>query len=324
MEQAVLIHSYGGPDALTYEPYDVGKPRPGELRLRQTYIGVNYHDVYVRSGSYRTLSLPGVPGLEAVGYVEEVGEGVKDFEVGERVVYLSPKYGAYATSRLVSADLVIRLPAGIDEAVAAACYLKGLTVQMLLHKMSPIRPGMWVLIHAAAGGVGQLLVQGALRLGANVIGTVGSADKAELLHDLGCDRAILYREVDFVEAVKDMTGKRGVDFVFDSVGKDTFAGSMEVLALGGSLINFGQASGAIAPIDVSTLAAKSLTLSRPIIFHYLTQRADLEELSRLLFRDLLEGHLSVEPPVTFELKEACKAHALLESRKTMRAIVLKA
>jgi NADPH2:quinone reductase len=324
MEHAARIHTYGGPEVLTYGPYDVGAPEPGELRLRQTYIGVNYHDVYVRSGTYRTLPLPGVPGLEGVGYVEQVGDGVTDFEVGDRVVYLSSKYGAYATSRLVSAEVAIRLPEGIDEADAAACYLKGLTVQMLLHKMSPLRPGMWVLIHAAAGGVGQLLVQGALKLGANVIGTVGSPEKAELLHDLGCENVILYRDVDFVEAVKEIIGERGIDVVFDSVGKDTFAGSMEVLALGGALINFGQASGAIPPVDVSTLAAKSLTLSRPVIFHYLTQRADLEELSDLLFQDLLNGHLRLNPPVIFELKDAYKAHELLESRKTVRSIVLRA
>lgn len=324
MEHAVRIHTYGGPEVLTYEPYDVGAPGPGELRLRQTYIGVNYHDVYVRSGSYRTLPLPGVPGLEGVGYVEQVGDGVTDFQVGDRVVYLSSQYGAYATSRLVPAEVATRLPDGINEADAAACYLKGLTVQMLLHKMSPVRPGMWVLIHAAAGGVGQLLVQGALKLGANVIGTVGSPEKAELLHDLGCEHTILYRDVDFVEAVKEITGERGIDVVFDSVGKDTFVGSMEVLALGGALINFGQASGAIAPVDVSTLAAKSLTLSRPVIFHYLTQRADLEALSDLLFQDLLNGHLRLKPPVTFELKDAYKAHELLESRKTVRSIVLRA
>lgn len=323
MEYATLIHAYGGPEVLTCEPVDVGAPGPGELKLRQTCIGVNFHDVYVRSGSYRTLSLPGVPGLEGVGYVEQVGEGVTDFQVGDRVVYLSSRYGAYATSRLIPAEVAIHLPAGIDEADAAACYLKGLTVQMLLHKMTPVRPGAWVLIHAAAGGVGQLLVQGALKLGANVIGTVGSPEKAELIRRMGCEHTILYREVDFVEAVNAITNKRGVDIVFDSVGKDTFAGSMEVLTLGGSLINFGQASGTIPALDVSSLAAKSLTLSRPVIFHYLTQRADLEALSSLLFQDLLEGHLHLEPPVTFKLQDAHQAHALLESRKTVQSIVLK-
>ncbi|CAM3723985.1 2-haloacrylate reductase [Pseudomonas reidholzensis] len=323
MEHATRIHAYGGPEVLTYEPVDVGAPGPGELKLRQTFVGVNFHDVYVRSGSYRTLSLPGIPGLEGVGYVEQIGAGVTGFQVGDRVIYLSSKYGAYATSRLVSAEVAIPLPSGISEADAAACYLKGLTVQMLLHKLSPVRPGSWVLIHAAAGGVGQLLVQGALKLGANVIGTVGSPEKADLLRKMGCKHTILYREVDFVEAVHSITEQRGVDIVFDSVGKDTFAGSLEVLTLRGSLINFGQASGAIAPVDVSTLAAKSLTLSRPIIFHYLTRRADLEELSGLLFQALLDGDLRVEPPITFALKDAHQAHALLESRKTAQSIVLR-
>ncbi|MDC6379891.1 quinone oxidoreductase [Pseudomonas graminis] len=323
MEHLIRIHSYGGPEVLTYEAAHLGAPGPGQLRIRQTYIGVNFHDVYVRSGLYRTLSLPGTPGLEGVGYVEQVGEGVLGFQIGDRIVYMSSNYGAYATSRLVPAELAIPLPPGIKEADAAACYLKGLTVQMLLHKMRPIRGQAWVLIHAAAGGVGQLLVQGALRLGANVIGTVGSLEKVAVLRAIGCRHIVLYKSVDFVESVKSITNGRGVNIVFDSVGKDTFAGSMEVLTLGGSLINYGQASGAVAPLDVSTLAAKSLTLSRPVVFHYVTQRTDLEELSDLLFKELLDGHIRLEPPLTFELKDANEAHALLESRKTMQSVVLR-
>lgn len=322
MDFATVIYSYGGPDVLTHEAVEVGAPGTGELRLRQTHIGVNYHDVYVRSGSYQTLSLPGIPGLEAVGFVEEVGDGVTDFKVGDRVVYLTAKYGAYASSRLIPADVAIQLPDTVDGATAAACYLKGLTVQMLLQKQTPIRAGSWVLIHAAAGGVGQLLVQKALKLGANVIGTVGSAEKAALLHEMGCEHTILYREVDFVKAVKNITNGRGVDAVFDSVGKDTFEGSMEVLALKGTLVNFGQSSGAIAPLDVAKLASKSLTLTRPIIFHYITSRADLEDLSASLFRDLQAGILRPEAPITMALADASKAHSLLESRSTSQPIVL--
>jgi NADPH2:quinone reductase len=322
MENALFIRSYGGPEVLQYEPVVVGAPGRDELRLQQTHVGVNFHDIYVRSGAYQTLPLPGIPGLEGVGYVEEIGEGVTDFKVGDRVVYLSAAYGAYASARLIPASIAIHLPDTISGAAAAASYLKGLTVQMLVRKLVQITPGAWVLIHAAAGGVGQLLVQAALRLGARVIGTVGSVEKARQLRALGCEHVIFYREQNFVEAVNDITVGRGVDVVYDSVGKDTFEGSLQVIAQCGHLVNFGQSSGAIAPFDVARLAAKSITLSRPVLFHYVARRQALEYLSAALFEEVQDGQLRSESALTFPLEEGAHAHALLESRSTSQPIIL--
>lgn len=322
MENALFIRSYGGPEVLKYEPVVVGAPGRDDLKIRQTHVGVNFHDIYVRSGAYQTLRLPGIPGLEGVGYVEEIGESVKNFKVGDRVIYLSAAYGAYASARLIPAKLAIRLPDSISGVTAAATYLKGLTVQMLIRKVVKITPGSWVLIHAAAGGVGQFLVQAALRLGARVIGTVGSAEKAQQLRALGCEHVILYREQDFVEVVNEITDGDGVDVVYDSVGKDTFEGSLKAIAPCGHLVNFGQSSGAIAPLDVAQLAAKSITLSRPILFHYVAKRQDLEDLSAALFEELEDGRLRAESTLTFPLEEGAQAHALLESRSTSQPIVL--
>jgi len=322
MENALFIRSYGGPEVLRYEPVVVGAPGRDELKLRQTHVGVNFHDIYVRSGAYQTLPLPGIPGLEGLGYVEEVGEGVTNFKVGDRVIYLSPAYGAYASARLIPANIAIRLPDTISGVIAAATYLKGLTVQMLVRKLVQITPGAWVLIHAAAGGVGQLLVQAALWRGARVIGTVGSPEKARQLRELGCEHVILYREQNFVEVVNDITEGCGVDVVYDSVGKDTFDGSLKAIARCGHLVNFGQSSGAIAPFDVAQLAAKSITLSRPILFHYVAKRQDLEDFSSAVFDEIGDGRLQSESTLTFPLAEGARAHALLESRSTSQPIVL--
>ncbi|MDD2104448.1 quinone oxidoreductase family protein [Pseudomonas putida] len=322
MDKAIVIHSYGGPAVLQLESVVVGDPGPGELKIRQTHAGVNFHDVYVRSGAYTTLSLPGIPGVEGVGYVEQVGKNVSNFKVGDRIIYMTSAYGAYASARLIPACIAIHLPHSIDGALAAAAYVKGLTVQMLLRKLMPVTPGAWVLVHAAAGGVGKLLVQALLRLGAQVIATVGSSTKAKQLNDLSCKHVILYRDENFVEVVKKITDGYGVDIVFDSVGKDTFEGSLEVLAPCGSLVNFGQSSGAIPPFDVAALAAKSATLFRPVLFHYVSKRVDLETLSAALFEAFVEGWLRPEPAITFPLSEAAKAHALLESRESSQPLVL--
>lgn len=322
MENALLVRSYGGPEVLLYEPVVVGAPGPGELKIRQTHVGVNFHDIYVRSGAYKTLSLPGIPGVEGVGYVEEVGDGVTNFNIGDRVIYLSATYGAYASARLLPARLAVRLPASISGVTAAATYLKGMTVQVLVRRLVRITPGSWVLIHAAAGGVGQLLVQAALRLGARVIGTVGSQEKARQLRALGREHVILYREQDFTEVVNEITGGCGVDVVYDSVGKDTFEGSLKVIAPCGHLVSLGQSSGAIPQFDVALLAAKSITLSRPVLFHYVAKRQDLEELSAALFEELEDGRLRAESALTFPLAEGAKAHALLESRSVAQSIVL--
>jgi NADPH2:quinone reductase len=322
MDKAIVINSYGGPEVLEVQPVTVGDPGPNELKLRQSHVGVNFHDIYVRTGAYKTLSLPGVPGIEGVGYVEKIGENVTGFNIADRVIYLNSAYGAYASSRLLPADLAVRLPLSIASDEAVAVYLKGLTVQMLLRRLMPINEGDWVLVHAAAGGVGKLLVQALLRKGVQVIATVGSSEKAKQLHELECCHVILYREEDFVAATNEITDGHGVDVVFDSVGKDTFNGSLEVLAKCGHLVNFGQSSGNIEPLDIARLAAKSATLSRPILFHYLSNRLDLEELSSLLFADLERRWLIPEPPIVYPLSDAAKAHALLESRNSSAPIVL--
>ncbi len=222
MDQAIVIHAAGGPEVLRCEPVTVGAPGPGQVRLRQSFVGVNFHDCYVRSGAYTTLKLPGIPGLEAVGTVEAVGPDVHDLAVGERVGYITRAYGSYASVRLIDAATLVRLPAWLDDRAAAATLLRGLTAQMLVCQVFPVRAGHTVLVHAAAGGVGRLLCQWVSHLGATVIGTVGSEEKARVAANSGCSHTILYRSEDFVARVRAITAGRGVDVAYDSVGKDTF------------------------------------------------------------------------------------------------------
>ena len=269
MAQAIVIRNYGGSEVLVCEDVEVAEPGVGELRIRQTGIGVNYHDVYVRSGLYKTLALPGIPGCEATGVVEAIGSGVTDFQVGDRIAYVTGGYGAYASHRSLPADLAVPIPENVTDEAAASNLLRAMTVEMLTGPVCNISPGMNVLVHAAAGGVGRMLCQALSNLGATVIGTVGSAEKAGIAKANGCVHTILYREVDFTKAVADITGSKGVQVVYDSVGANTFAGSVEVLDFCGHMVNFGQSSGPIDPVAMATLATKSLTVSRPILFHYL-------------------------------------------------------
>ncbi len=261
MASAIMLREIGGPDVLHLEEVPVAAPAPEEIRLRQTVIGVNFHDTYVRSGLYKTLSLPGIPGVEAVGVVEAVGEGVSDLRPGDRVGYVTAAYGAYADERLMRADRVIPIPPELDDRTVGAGLVKALTALMLLTKLRPLKAGDTCLVHAAAGGVGRVLCQWAHHLGADVIGTVGNDHKAVIALDNGCDYVILYNEEPFAQRVRELTHGRGVDVVYDGVGKDTFSGSLESLAVRGHLINFGQSSGAVAPFAVSRLAEKSNTLS---------------------------------------------------------------
>lgn len=322
MAEAIMLREHGGPERLRLETVEVGRPGPGELRLRQTAVGVNFHDVYVRGGLYRTLALPGIPGIEAAGVVEEVGPGVGGFAPGDRVGYIASTYGAYASERVLPADLALRLPEGLDDRLAATVLLKGLTAEMLVHRVRRVRPGEWLLVHAAAGGVGQLLCRWASHLGARVIGTAGSPEKADLARQAGCEEVILYREQDFVERVREITGGRGVDAVYDSVGRDTFEGSLACLAPCGHLVNFGQSSGPVPPFEVSRLAARSTTLSRPILFHYTAGREALDDMAAALFEALADGVLRPEPGHTFPLADAAAAHAALESRRAPGPLVL--
>ena len=322
MATAIVLRRYGGPEVLTSERVEVGRPGRGELRVRQTAIGVNFHDCYVRSGLYRTLALPGIPGIEAAGVIEEIGPDVSGFAVGDRIAYVTGQYGAYASERLMPAAIALRLPAGVSEADAATVLLKGLTTEMLTREVHPLKAGDIVLVHAAAGGVGRLLCRRARQLGATVIGTVGSEAKAEIARAAGCAHMILYRQEDFVARVKEITGGRGVDVAYDSVGRDTFDGSLESLALRGHLVNFGQASGSVPPFEVSRLAARSTSVSRPILFHYVAERAALEELAAPVFEAVLSGLFPVEPGRSFPLADAGAAHRALEARQAEGPLLL--
>lgn len=322
MAKAIVLRDFGGPDALKVEDVNVGAPGPGEMRVRQTAIGVNFHDVYVRTGSYRTLPLPGVPGIEAVGVVEGVGPDVTRFKAGDRIAYVTGRYGAYASERILPTELAVRLPPEIDDRVAATVFLKGLTAEMLLRQVHVVRPGELVLVHAAAGGVGRILCRWANHLGATIIGTVGSSQKAELARSFGCHHTILYREENFVDRVREISRGQGVDVVYDSVGKDTFAGSLECLALRGHLVNFGQSSGAIDPLSVTALAARSTTLTRPVVFHYTTGQERIERMATALFDVIKQGVVPVEAGMAFPLEDAAAAHEELESRGASGPLLL--
>lgn len=320
--RAIVLREFGDADRLRIEPVSVGEPGPGVLAIRQTAIGVNFHDIYVRTGQYRTLALPGTPGVEAVGVVEAVGEGVTGWAPGDRLAYVSRSYGGYATARLLSASLALRLPPSIDDRTAAAMMVRGLTVEMLVSQVHVLSAGETILIHAAAGGVGRLLVQAAARVGARIIATVGSEEKAEIARDAGAEETILYREEDFVARVAAMTDGKGVHTVYDSVGADTIAGSLDVLRPCGHLVIFGQSSGPVPPIEVSTLAAKSLTVSRPILFDYLDDPVCAQEMAQSLHAALASGRLVPPPVMTVPLAQASEAHRILESRAQHDAIVL--
>ena len=322
MAKAMVMHEPGGPEVLKLETVEVGAPKAGEIRIRQTAVGVNFHDIYVRSGLYHTLPLPGVPGLEAAGVVEEVGEGVRQFKVGDRVAYTSTNYGAYTDERCIDAGRAVPIPDGVDDVLVAGMMVRGLTAQVLVHEVFPIKKGQTILVQAAAGGVGQLLCQWARHLGATVIGTAGSAEKIELARRHGCHHTIQYREENVVERVRALTDGRGVDAAFDSVGKDTFYGSLDCLAPRGHLINYGQSSGSVEPLAMPRLAAGSFTVVRPMLGHYLTDLGHRDDVAADFFRALADGVLTPEPPVRYPLGSVGQAHQDMEARKTSGAVVL--
>lgn len=322
MPKAMIMHEAGGPDVLRLEDITVGEPGPGQVRLRQTAIGVNFHDIYVRSGLYQTLTLPGIPGLEAAGVVEAVGEGVTAFAAGDRVAYTSGNYGAYADQRLIDAGRLVRLPDDIDDVLVAGMMVRGLTARILLTDVFPVREGSIILVQAAAGGVGQLLCQWARHLGATVIGTVGSQDKAERARRHGCHHVILYREQNVVDTVKQLTDGRGVDVAYDSVGKDTFYDSLACLAPRGHLVNFGQSSGPVEPLAMPRLAAGSFTVVRPMLGHYTADPADRDAAADAFFQALRDGILTPDDPVRYALQDVGQAHDDMEARRTHGAVVL--
>lgn len=324
MPEAIVIRAYGKSDVLRLE--EIGIPSPGrdQLLLRQTAIGVNFHDIYVRSGLYKTLTPPGIPGCEAVGIIEAVGDGVEDFKIGDRVAYVTgPPYGAYTSHRILPATAAVPLGTGVDDDLVAATLLRAMTVEMLTQKVTQLQPGMSILIHAAAGGVGRLMCQMASHLGVTVFGTVGSSEKAEIAIAAGCTHPILYRESPFQDAVLAETGGSGVDVVYDSIGADTFEGSLEALSLCGHLVNFGQSSGPTKPLAMSTLATKSLTVTRPILFHYFQDPVQYKAMAQSVLKRFSTGIHHADTPEVFPLSDAAQAHDHLESRAAVSGIILK-
>ncbi len=321
MTKAIRIHAFGGPDALTYEDVAVGEPGPGQVLIKHTAIGLNFIDVYQRSGLY-PLPLPAILGSEAAGVIEAVGPDVTDLKAGDRVAYATA-LGAYCERRLAPAALMLLLPSSTPDAAAAAMMLKGLTAQYLLRRTYRVQKGDTILIHAAAGGVGLIVCQWAKHLGAKVIGTVGSEAKAEIAKAHGCDHAILYKTEDFVARVKELTDGQGCNVVYDSVGLTTFNGSLDCLKPLGTLALFGQSSGKVPPFDPGLLAAKgSLFLTRPSLFTYSAKRADLVAMAQDLFDVVEQGAVNIEIGHTYALKDAAHAHADLESRETTGASIL--
>ena len=321
MAYAIRMHAHGGPDVMVAEEVVIGAPGPGEVRLRQTAIGLNYIDTYQRSGQY-PLALPTGLGQEAAGVVEAVGAGVDFLRVGERVAY-SGLMGAYASERNAPADRMVRIPDGIDDVTAATLMLKGLTVQYLFRQTFRLNGGETILFHAAAGGVGLIACQWARALDVTMIGTVGSDDKAELARANGCAHTIVYTREDFVARTKEITGGKGVPVVYDSIGKDTFPQSLDCLSPLGMFVSFGAASGPIAAFNIGLLAQKgSLYVTRPTLFTYAATRANLNAMADEMFGLVQAGKIKSAARQTFALKDVAAAHRALESRGTTGATVL--
>lgn len=321
MPHAIRVHETGGPEVLRWEEVEVGDPGPGQVRIRQEAAGLNFIDVYHRTGLYK-LDLPFTPGVEGAGVVEMVGPGVENLKTGDQVTYAS-QIGGYAELRLIDADRVVKLPPQISTEQAAAMMLQGLTARMLVRAIHRVQAGDTILIHAAAGGVGLIVCQWAKALGANVIGTVGSDEKADLARAHGCDHPIVYTREDFALEVDRITDGRKLPVVYDSVGRDTFMKSLDCLAPRGLMVSFGNASGPPDPIAPGLLLQKgSLFLTRPTLNHYIGSRQELEESASDLFEMIAGGKIKVEVKQRFALKDAAEAHRALEGRKTTGSTVL--
>jgi NADPH:quinone reductase len=323
MGKAIRLYETGGPEVLKWEDFDPGPPGSGQVLIRHEAVGLNFIDIYHRTGLYPLPALPAVPGMEGAGIVEEAGSEAGDFTKGDRVAYAGLPPGAYAETRLIPAHRLIKLPDSISTKQAAAMMLQGMTARYLLKGCYQVGKGDAILIHAAAGGVGSIVCQWAKYLGAVVIGTVGSSEKAEIAKTNGCDYPILYRDEDFVEAVKKITQGRGVDVVYDSVGNATFMKSLDCIRPLGMMVSFGQASGPIKPFDPGILSAKgSLFLTRPTLMDYTEKRQDLVAHAQDLFDVIIKGVVHVQIKQTYSLSDAAKAHQDLESRKTTGSSVL--
>jgi NADPH2:quinone reductase len=322
MPHAIRIHETGGPEVLRWEEMEVGKPGPAEVRLRQEAAGLNFIDVYQRIGLYKQ-DLPFTPGGEGAGIVESVGSGVTDLNPGDRVAYAAPGGGGYAEARLIAADRLVKLPDSISTEQAAAMMLQGLTAHMLLRQVHRVQSGETILIHAAAGGVGLIVCQWAKALGATVIGTVSTDEKAELARAHGCDHPIVYTRQDFAAEVERITAGAKLPVVYDSVGRDTFLKSLDCLRPRGLMVSFGNASGPVEPFSPLLLSQKgSLFLTRPTLFSYIATREELETAASELFDVVANGKVRVEIKQRFPLRDAAEAHRALEGRRTSGSTVL--
>lgn len=322
MSKAIRIHAPGGPEAMIWEDVELGPPGPGQARVRHHAIGLNFLDVYHRTGLYK-VPLPAGIGSEGAGVVEAVGEGVTNVKVGDRVAYASPPPGSYSEARNIAADRLVNLPDALSFEQGAAMMLKGMTVQYLIKRTFKVQPGMTVLWHAAAGGVGLIACQWLKALGVTIIGTAGSADKAALAKAHGCDHVILYNQENFTERVKELTGGKGVPVVYDSVGKDTFMASLDCLQPFGMMVSFGNASGPVPPFDLAILAAKgSLFVTRATLNTYAAKREDLVAGAKDLFDIVTAGKVKIEINQRYALKDAVQAHRDLEARKTTGSTIL--
>ncbi len=322
MSHVIQIAAHGGPEALSWQNVDAGEPGAGQVRLRQTAIGLNYIDVYHRTGLYPLANFPAVIGMEAAGEVVAVGPDISDLKVGDRVAYAG-LLGAYAQERIVPADRMVKLPDNVLDETAAAMFLKGLTAWYLLRQTFKVGPDTTMLFHAAAGGVGLIACQWARHLGATVIGTVGSVEKADLAKANGCTHTINYREENFVERVKELTGGKGCDVVYDSIGRDTFPDSLDCIKPRGLFVSYGNASGAIEDFNLGLLTQKgSLFVTRPTVMNYIAGREDLVSGAEELFNVVGNGHVKIAVNQRYALKDAANAHRDLEGRKTTGSTVL--
>jgi NADPH2:quinone reductase len=321
--KAIRFYQTGGPDVLKWEDVTVAAPGQGQVRIRQTAVAVNYRDVLIRNGLHKVANLPSGLGLEAAGVIDEIGPGVSDLAVGDRVVCVAGPDGAYAQARLVPAARVMKLPDTISDRQAAAMMIRGMTARYLVRETYRVSPGDWILVHAAAGGVGTILCQWAKHLGAHVIGTVGNASKIEVARASGCDHVFVPSEGGFVENVRNLTGDKGVDVVYDSIGLDTFEQSMKCLRRRGMLVSFGESSGDPEPVPPRRLGQMgSLFLTHPSLPDYTSTRADLLATANDLFDMVGSGKIRIDVTAEYPLQDAARAHADLESRKTVGAILL--
>ena len=323
MPKAIRIYETGGPDVMRWEAYDPGQPAAGEALVQHEAVGLNFIDVYHRNGTYSLPALPAIIGMEGAGIVEAVGEGVTEVAAGDRVAYAGLPPGAYAQARRIPAHRLVKVPEAISTRQAAAMMLQGMTARYLLRGCYNVKAGDTILIHAAAGGVGLIACQWAHHLGATVIGTVGSEEKAELARSHSCHHTILYNQEDFVERTREITGGKGVDVVYDSVGQATFMKSLDCLRPTGMMVSFGQSSGLVPPFDPGLLGAKgSLFLTRPSLMTYTAERDALLEHAQDLFEVVESGAVKIEIQQTYPLSEAARAHQNLEARKTTGSTIL--